>query len=177
MKAFNFSKLSPVARGKSATEKRIAIAENGQVRFNSLASNVFKQSVTDPKNVIVYFLLDDNNNLLIDTKPFKKREFPDLEKDYSAEYGKALSFNKEAAEKDGNYLYYISIAGLLGDAGYDYRTSGTQTFNMVSDPSKPTRLAFKLPQGALPKREITPRKRREKVPQIEQQKEPELVEA
>ena len=177
MKVFNFSKIAPAARGKSATDKRIYIAENGQVRFNSLASETFKQASKDPANVIVFFLLDDNNELLIDTKPFTKKEFPELPENYTAEYGKALSFNKKSAEEDGQHNYYVSIAGLLSDAGYDYRSSGTQVFTMHSIDNKPTRLAFKLPTGALAKRDITPRIRKAKTAQIEKQTEPELVEA
>jgi hypothetical protein len=180
MKTFNLSEIGTVARGKQATEKRVAIAENGQMRFNSLASEVFKQHSPDhdPSKVHVYFLLDDDNNLVIDVNPFTRKNTKGLEKDYTKENGKILSFNKESAEK-GEHLYYISLAGMLTHAGYDYKASGTQTFTLFQyDPKIPSRLAFKLPpEGKLEKRQVIPRKRKEKAPQIEQAMEPELVEA
>lgn len=145
-------KAERTAAGRIATEPTVAIAENGQVRFNSLSTkHVFGAK---------YLAMDNPAD-----RDFTFVGIPALPKDLT----EADVIVPKWKDKDGNDVknVYFSFAGMLAEIGYDYRNSGNQVFPAVVGSMKIGKNSYPsvtitVPKGRLTPKEVKPRQKREK---------------
>jgi|SRR5215467_275241 len=157
--ALTFIKRSslPVAtKGKAATEPKITISDKGQLTLNPVATAFLKGNGKvglgfDKDTGTVYFIRHDHKSVEKlgdeDLLHFKAPKVKDGKKGK----GNILSLSFGTALQ----------AGLDPSHKYNYKDSGSQTFEMKTD-EKNKMLSFVLPNGSLTKRPVVTRKRKQK---------------
>jgi len=147
----------PVLRfGRSATEPSVAISENGQVRFNTLA----KSFAGDFTKILVADF-DEKTRVL---KLLAVEDLPKSLKDKGWTEDD-IAVMRQSKSKDGKVKggMYISLAVVFRKLGYNFKASGNQTFTPTIDPAKHT-LTFVVPEGALKAKPKQARFKKEKAP-------------
>ena len=121
------------ARGKAGTVS-VAVRENGQIGFSTLAGKVFENFT----HCLIQW--DDEERNMI---------FTPMNSDKPAKGIKATQLYVVGQSKDGT-ARYISAAGLFKDesVAYDYKAAGTHSFAGVIENGK---LSFELPTEMAPK--------------------------
>lgn len=152
--AFNFVKKVQSERGagRTATTPTISIAENGQVRFNSLAT----KHIVNKK----YLILDDMGD-----RDYRFIAVDGLPKGLTEADVVVLKWQ----DAKGNTLdsIYFGFGGTLKELGYDYKASGNQVFEATLQDVKEGKgvfaaVAFKLPKGKLTPKPVQHRERKNK---------------
>jgi len=138
------SKLPVLRVGKTATEPIISITDNGQIRFNKLAAEVFG----DSKSVMLY---DFNDKRELSIVGYTGK----LPKGWTEEDLFALPAPSEDAAKHKGV--YINAAAALRQLGYDYKASGSQNFKELGMNKEKRLIRFTVPAGALAKIPSAPR--------------------
>jgi hypothetical protein len=138
----------PVLRGvgKSATEPMVAVTENGQIRFNSLAAKIFGDSTK--------LYLDFNEKRELKCKGWTDAD--KLPKGYTDESLFPVNVGKSGA--------YISAAAALRSIEYDFKASGQQSFKPAVSAEKRI-VGFVLPKGALTPHPKVAREKKVKAPE------------
>lgn len=139
--------------GKTATEPSVSIAENGQVRLNTVAT----KALAGKKYLVLDHISDRDYRLIgLDGLPKGFTEADVIACKWTDGKGNAV-----------NQLYF-GFAGTLTQLEYDFKASGTQSFDAVVQEVKEgklvlTAIAFRLPKGKLTPKAKTPRKARKAV--------------
>lgn len=148
-----FSEIPRGVRGYRAMGPTIGIRENGQIAFNSTLTKAL--GINANTKVQVAFGSDRKLHFIVTEKPIGK----ELTVDDLA----TLNFSGK------NKSAYMSGSGFLGKLGYDFKASGSQSFNgdhvqVEPDYKAGPHVALLLPQGAL-----TPRPRAERKPRVKKE--------
>lgn len=143
---------APLGKGRVATEPMVAVAENGQVRLNKLATAALGDAT-----YLVLNKVDENG------RDFQFIGLANLPKDWA----KSDAIEPKKTDKDGKAVdaWYFSFAGTLREIGYNFKESGNQTFKAIATEVKVGKtvlkaITFTLPEGAIEKRAVTPRKKK-----------------
>jgi hypothetical protein len=146
-----FSTIPAGRRGFRASGPMIGIRENGQIAFNSTLTK--ELGITADTKVYVGFGTDRKLHFIVTEKP--------LTKDTTAADLATLNYSEK------NKSCYMSGTGFLGNLGYDYKASGSQSFNgdsLIVEPNYKAgaHVSLLLPEGALTPKPKTERKPRAK---------------
>lgn len=159
--AVTFIKRSSIpvpVRGKLATNPQVTISENGQMTLSTLAVKLIGGK--EIKKVAVGFEKDSRRVFIF---PQGHKNIAKMDEKELWELKRGTKTNSMSATLSGSATF-LNNTGVFGDDKYNFKDSGSQVLPITE---KDGYIFYSLPNGVLPRRQITVRKpRKEKVQAI-----------